>query len=74
MRPSEVGTGGRIFILFCPPTDTASRFTHKTLRRTLKTQVPASYPPYSGSHHKSTPSPLRRLDLGSCHSPGALTP
>lgn len=71
MRLLEVGTGGRVFILFwlCPPTQTASQDFEKDPEDSSPCQLP-----YSGSYHKSTPSPSRRLDLGSNHSPGALTP
>lgn len=74
MRLLEVGTGGRVFILFwlCLPTQTASRFT-QDFEKDPEDSSPCQLP-YSGSYHNSTPSPSRRLDLGSNHSPGALTP
>lgn len=64
MRLLEVGTGGRVFILFwlCPPTQTASRFT-QDFEKDPEDSSPCQLP-YSGSYHKSTPSPSRRLDLG----------
>lgn len=48
-RPSEVSTGGRVFILFwlCPPTKTASRFT-QDFEKDPEDSSPCQLP-YSGS-------------------------
>lgn len=73
MRPSEVGKGRQSLHSVLPSNRDCFQVHSYDFEKDPKDSSPCQLP-YSGSHHKSTPSPLRRLDLGSCHSPGALTP